>query len=265
MKLTRSFYVLVILLLCISIEACKTKKIAQVEPPKKEIVKDLSDKNKDVFFKQVIAEKNTTDALSFSSEAEYKDDKQSATINIEVQAKRNQYIFLNAKAFGIVNVARVMISPDSIRILDLINRKYISASYRFMQSYSTAPIGFEQLQNMVWANAMFDPKAGNTTIDSLGEFINLIQNLGATEQKASYSKSLKTQSVVLTEQAKMQEMRVKFGNFKWIEGIHYPHQIVINITGEKKVDCTFTINNFAPIIRKEPQFVVPKSYKVQVY
>jgi hypothetical protein len=246
--------------------SCKTKKVKSGDASPIPIEKELISNNaSEVFFNKIIAHKNSTNEISYSAEADYKDSKQSVSLNMEILAKRNQYIFLNAKAFGLVNVARVMIKQDSIRILDLINRKYISASYRFMEGYSSAPIGFEQLQNLVWANAIFDPKVGSTSIDSLGQYLILLLDMGNTKQKATYSKSLFTQSVVLTEQGKTQEMQVNYSDFKEVDGINYPHNILINIQAEKNVECKFSISNFAGSIKKEPQFAVPKSYKVQVF
>jgi hypothetical protein len=265
-NIKRLFTATLFIVLSIAFVGCKTKKAKVDKGLLSSIAKDSKGNNKlDVLFNTVIANKNNSDAISFSSEADYKDAKQSVTLNIEVAAKRDQYIFLNAKAFGLVNVARVLIKQDSIRIIDLINRKYISASYRFMQNYSSAPIGFKELQNLVWGNAMFDPKVGLTSVDSLGQFLVLLFDLGNTKQKASYSKNFQTQSVVLSEQGKSQEMQVNFSNFKEVDGIYYPHGVLINILAEKNVECKFSISNFAGSIKKEPQFVVPKSYKVQVF
>jgi hypothetical protein len=262
-KLAFGFYLFLGLNL---IYACKSKKTTNKPVEKKdEVVVERKNGTNDVFFNRIISQKNSSDALSFQAEADYNDGKQSVTLSMDVSAKRDQYIFLSAKAFGIVNVARVLIQPDSIRIMDMVNRKYISASYQFMRNFSSAPITFEQLQNLAWANAMFDPKTPNTQIDSFGNSILLVMNLGSTLQKATYSKALKSESVVLSEQSKSQEMLVKYGDFKLVDGIFYPHEILINIQAEKKMECKFLINNFATSIKKDPQFVIPKSYKVQVY
>lgn len=245
--------------------SCKTKKLA-VKPEEKPVVKEEKGVSAyEVLFARVISSKNNSPALSFSANADYNDGKQSAELGMEVMAKKDQYIFMNVKALGFVNVARVMIQPDSIRIIDLIHRTYISASYRYMKNYSNAPIGFEQLQNMVWGNAMFDPILGQTQADSLQQILKLITEISGARQIAVYTAGLKTKSVALTEQGKAQEMLVDFDDFKFVDGMNYPHSIVIHIQGEKKVECKFTISNFAGIIKKEPQFVVPKSYKVQVY
>jgi hypothetical protein len=118
---------------------------------------------------------------------------------------------------------------------------------------------------MVYAQTFYDPEISSTTLDSLGQQLILLLNVGSTQQKAFYNKDLLLQSVLLTEQAQQQQMQVDYANFKNIDGINYPHDLVINISGEKKMECKFTISNFVGSIKKEPQFVIPKSYKVQVY
>lgn len=252
--------------LIFGLASCKSKKaITPAEPKPAAFKTTAKESNKANVFANIVLRKNEAQAFSFAAEADYFDGKQSVTLNMDVSAKKNQYIYLNAKALGFVNVARVMIQPDSIRILDLINRKYISASYQFMRNFTQAKLGFYELQNMVWANAFYDPNMDKTLLDSLGQQLILLLDVGSAQQKAVYNKDHQLQSVLLTEQAKSQQMQVDFANFKNIDGINYPHEVVINISGEKKMECKFAISNFAGNIKKEPQFVIPKSYKVQVY
>lgn len=246
--------------------SCKLKKpILQTEPNLATLNAGVLDSKKAGILSNILQLKNSPQAFSYLAEADYFDGKQSVTLNMDVSVKKNEYIYLNVKALGFVNVARVMVQPDSIRILDLINRKYISASYQFMKNFTQAKLGFYELQNMVYAQTFYEPNISNTILDSLGQQLILLLNVGSTQQKAFYNKDFLLQSVLLTEQAQQQQMQVDYANFKNIDGINYPHELVINISGEKKIECKFTISNFAGSIKKEPQFVIPKSYKVQVY
>ncbi len=257
----------VILLTCLcgfTLLSCKTRKlkVGQGAPDKPAVIVMDS-------FEQLLANvnshKNISDAIYYKADAEYKDAQFEVTLDIEVQALRDQYIWLNARAMGLLNVARIIIRPDSIRIIDLQRKLYISASYNFMRSFTSAPIQFEQLQNMVWGNAMFDPKLPAASLDSFSKVITILMELGATQQVSVYNDQLKTQVVSLTEQARNRQMTVNYGNFLRLENNSFPQQIIINIQGEKKLGCKFTLNNFATELKREPQFVVPKSYKVQVY
>jgi hypothetical protein len=78
--------------------ACKTKKVKNNQGIGRSIEKEPKGNNEsDIFFNNIISHKNNTDAISFSAEADYKDSKQSVSLNMEVLAKRDQYIFLSAK------------------------------------------------------------------------------------------------------------------------------------------------------------------------
>ncbi|MDP1726102.1 MAG: DUF4292 domain-containing protein [Bacteroidota bacterium] len=257
-------WVLFVLISGLFLPACKTKKLNVKEAEKAGDTKEKSN-SLELLLDHVNNSKNYSNAIYFKADADYKDNNYEITLDLEVQALHNQYIWINAKALGFLNVARVLIKPDSIRILDLQRKIYISASYNFMQSFTKAPIQFEQLQNMAWGNATFDPKAPNATLDSLNRMITILLNLGSTQQISAHNNLFKTQTVSLTEQGKNQKMTVNYGNFLIQGNNSFPQQIVINIQGEKKVDCKFTLNNFATELKRDPQFVVPKSYKVQVF
>ncbi len=217
------------------------------------------------FLGQVHASKNISENLYYKADADYNDGNNAINLEMEIQAKQGQYIWMNAKAMGFINVARVLFKPDSIRIIDLVNRKYISASYSYLRNFTQTPIQFEQLQNLVWGNALFDPKASNSTIDSLNQYVSILFQLGTSQQMSIHDNHLKTQTVSITEQLKNQKMTIKYSNFL-IQGKNtFPQQVVINIRGEKIIDCKFAFSNFATEIKRDAQFVVPRSYKVQIY
>lgn len=257
---------LIYLSLLLILFSCKTKKMVQQEAQKSPEIKEAAVPNtQKTVLQAILSSKKDVPAFSYQAEADYFDGKQTLTLSMDISFKKNQYIYMSAKALGFVNVARVMIQPDSIRILDLINRRYISASYTFMRNFTQVKLGFNELQNLIMANAFFDPNTNKSTLDSVGLNWITALDLGTGVQKAYYQSNFETQSVLLIEQAKNQQMQVDYANFKMVDGVSYPHQVVINISGEKKMECKFSINNFAGSIKKEPQFVIPKSYKVQVY
>lgn len=253
-----------VLLLLVLTLACKSKKAVTPKPAEPIAKKSEENIGTGLLFQNVIKQKNNSEYFWFESNADYKDGKQDAELSVEVMAVKGQFIFMNVKALGFVNVARVMIQPDSIRILDLIHRTYISASYQYLRNFSSAPLNFENIQNLAWANAPFDPTLSGTKIDSSNGSLNLITQIGSAFQQAVYNSVLTPQQIRLTETGKPETMDIHFKKFKEMDGLRYPMDIVINIQGEKKMNCTFSISKFA-LIKKSPQFVVPRSFKVMVY
>lgn len=259
----RNGLVLVIALSVIG-SACKTKKAMPARVAEKPVALPKTNNPMERFVGMVVASKNNGAAISFSADVDYKDNKQEVSLNVDLSAKRGEYIYMNAKAMGFVNVARIIMRPDSIRILDLLNRKYISASYRYMQAFSGVPLTFENLQNLIWANAAFDPTLFSR-VDSSSLPWQVFTAINSLSQRASYNRELKAEDLQYTEVEKKVNMKVQYRQFSEVDGLRYPGQILINIEGEKKVECRFAISNFATVVTKEPQFVVPRSYKVMVY
>lgn len=262
--MNRNIFRLVLVLLVI-VSACKTKKPSVVQATDVPLENAKAISSNTLLFDEIGAAKNTGEALRYMADADYKEGKTNISLAMEINAKKGNYIWLNAKAYGLVNVARVLIKPDSIRILDLINKKYISASYNYLGRFTSAPLGFTELENLVWGNALFDPIPEKTTIDSNTQ--NLILNLVLEKmsQKATYSKQYKTEAVWLTEQGSTRSMAVKYANLEQVAQNAFPKDLVINIDGEKKVECRFTLSNFAYDVKQDPSFNIPRSYKVEVF
>jgi hypothetical protein len=242
--------------------ACKSRKhrLGNREVATKPLVPDSAAR----FVDRFMLNRNSAAAIYFNGDAAYRDASQEATLEVEVQAEKDQYIWMNVKAMGFVNVARILIKPDSIRIIDLINKTYTSASYNYLRSFTSAPIGFVQLQNLLSGNALFDPQNGTISDTSTVPY-TVTMDVGGVQQVAVYNNAYKAQSVALIEQARNQQMSVIYRDFIAIGNNAFPQQIEINIQGEKKLGCKFSLNNFAAEKKRDPQFVVPRSYKVQVY
>lgn len=255
---------LTIIVILSGLSSCRSKKQAVKEPAKVLTTQPKVNDSMLALIDPILAAKNVGSAMSYDADIDYKDKQQNISLSVEITAKRDAYIFLTAKAIGFVNVARIMIQPDSIRIIDLINRTYISASYRYMRNYSSAPLSFENIQNLVWANAAFDPQVGSV-VDTSGKPMKLITALGDVLQYAFYDESRRTEHFVLAEPTRARNLVVRYLKLTEMDGLHYPKQIVINIEGEKNMECKFSISNFAATIHKDPQFVVPRTYKVLVY
>jgi hypothetical protein len=259
------FILRILIALIIVVSACKTKKPSAAQPADLTIENAMAIPAKALLFDEIGAAKNTGDGLRYLADADYKEGKTNISLAMEINARKGNYIWLNVKAYGLVNVARVLIKPDSIRILDLINKKYISASYNYLGRFTSAPLGFTELENLVWGNALFDPIPENTTIDSSTQNVILNLVLEKMNQKATYSKQYKTEAVWLTEQGNTRSMAVKYANLEQVAQNAFPRDLVINIEGEKKVECRFTLSNFAYDVKQDPSFNVPRSYKVEVF
>lgn len=261
--MSKSYSFLLLLAIVVFMGACKTKKnLSSTKPePKGTAVEELS---RQKLVENILQQKNSSEWLYAKAEVNYKDDKQDLSFDMEIQAHQDDYIWLNARAMGLLNVARILIKPDSIRIIDLMNKVYISASYDYLKKFSPSPIGFKQLQNIVWGNAPFDPTA-TSKIDTTTQKLLITLLVGNGQQESGYLSNLKTQKTTLLDLQTRRSMSIDHEHFMDFGQNSIPSTRIFNIQSEKKVECRFQLNNIALSFKREPSFVIPKTYKVLVY
>ncbi|MFY8020597.1 MAG: DUF4292 domain-containing protein [Bacteroidia bacterium] len=257
----RLLTIILTLIVIIGISACKTKKTVQAKSEfNNKSVKRIAN-----LVELTKKAKNSENLLYYKADVSYKDAKQDISLDMEIQLSKDKYIWMGIKALGFVNVARVMIQPDSIRILDLMNKVYISASYEYMRNFTSAPIQFEQLQNIFMGNAPFDPSFPGANIDTTGTELKISQFFASTLQNSYHFPDYKAHSATLKDTLQKQELTILYDHFNETGQNKFPSTIEIHIQSEKKVDCKFELNNFAFSQKREAQFAVPKTYKVKVY
>lgn len=238
--------------------ACKTKKVAQnnvaVKPVKVNTVSNLCN--------SVALAQNNSNYYYFTSSARYKDASLNQDLNLEVQCKKGEFIWVNVKVL-FVNVARIMFTTDSVRIINYINREYSSASYAFLQKYTPLYLSYKQIEQLVYGNLLFDAVAEKSTIDSSsGIFLRTL--VPGAEQWAALGSNHKPTEVILKENTG-KKVKVNYSAPAANNNNAWPTHITIHIESEKKVDCELDNSNLAFELKREPSFVVPKSYKVQVF
>ena len=152
----------VILLLCLLLAACGTKKQAvtstTVTPdaseatvsPLKHIVETVNANRQDETF--ATAKMN----LALSS-----GDK-SASVGGTLRMKRNDVIQLSLVTLGIFEVARLEMTPEYFMGIDKVNKQFVKAAYEDVSLFKSAGIDFYTLQALFW-DELFVLGAGKAT------------------------------------------------------------------------------------------------------
>ena len=106
--------------------------------------------------------KKTAEWLSAKAAIKYKDDHQRMSLTSHIRVRKDSVIWLNVKKLGI-EAARVQITPDSIIVLDRINKQYIAKDFSYVSrqfSFPTAvaqSLDFQALQAIFLGNPVFIP------------------------------------------------------------------------------------------------------------
>ncbi len=134
-----------------SVYSCKTRKAAQpaasvadVKPMKGDSVESLLSKVEEYSFK--------AEWMSAKANVTIIDSSQETSFNINLRMRKDSIIWISVSPLLGIEVARVMITPDSIKVLDRLHSKYQSSSFEYINKLLQMKVNFEIVQALLTGN-----------------------------------------------------------------------------------------------------------------
>ena len=217
---------------------------------------------KEIVLKTIDANENTFGFYQARAKASYKDDKQSVDLDLNIMMEKDRYIWMSVTALLGIEVARVLITPDSVKILDRLHRKCILTDFNYIQRMSNVPLRLQNLQNMVIGNTLFSNSVQKREVDTIMGVLAVYTAFGTQKQNTFYSPQFKAQRTTVAERDQSREMKISYSQFSHFNTNSYPSAIDINIRAEKNLSCTFELSNFVFEKKREAQFTIPSGYEV---
>lgn len=148
-----------------------------------------------------------------------------ATMNIRI--KKDEMIWISVTAIAGLEVARVVITPDSMKILNRLESTYTQKPFNFIHQFTNDQINFRTLQSILIGNTITEFVTtdsevflrGNQTLLS-GVLKNLTGNILLNE----HNKVVQTN---LTDEKADQNLDVDYADFIEIAGRNIPHSVLI--------------------------------------
>lgn len=255
---SRISYILIIVLLA---SACKTKK--KINIPVGEQPKELSAAQASTIKS---FELSNLDFHSFSGKAktriELGETGQDVTLNLRMQ--RDKAIWVSVTATLGVEVARLLITPDSIKVLNKFQGEYLAKPFNYIHRYTNKGVDFTMLQDLLMANV--SPTLLRTdqvqVASAQDEFIVV-----GIKEDLSYqyrlNKNNRPFSLILQRIGANQNLEAYYNDFVKTTGYNFPQTMTLNMTGDymkMKAQMSFSKVEFNEKI--EMPFTVSSRYKV---
>lgn len=150
--MNRNILYLLIVLLGFSASGCKVKKVpqsaahTQLELSKEDAfkIKLIDDIHKTTFdFNYVTAKakvKITREGKDFS-------------LTFNIRAQKNERVWISVNALGGIEVARVLMTKDSVKIIDRFSKQYHAADYTFLSGILKTDVNFQLIQDLMFGNS----------------------------------------------------------------------------------------------------------------
>jgi hypothetical protein len=255
------FWTFCCLLVIVASNSCKSKKVI----PTKTLETKLPQEGptaKEVVLNTIDANTNNFSFYQSRAKVNYKDDKQKVELDVNLIMEKDQYIWMSVTAVLGIEVARVMITQDSVKILDRLHRKYIAADFDYIQRMSNVPLKLNNLQNLIVGNTVFNNSVQKSEVDTVLGILSVSTLINTQKQTTFYNTNYKVNRTLIAEQNQSRQLNISYPTYANFDQNVYPSTLNINIRAEKNIECTFELSNFVFTKKREAQFTVPSGYEV---
>lgn len=141
---------LAILLSLILAAACRPSKKITTAEPKKCSLDHKSAKTLIAFLKQ---NELKFDRLSAKFSVDFRVDSNSYSFNVTMRAKRDSIIWMSISPLLGIEVAKAVLTKDSLMFVDKINGRYFKGDLNYISKILQADVDFEMLQSLLTGNS----------------------------------------------------------------------------------------------------------------
>lgn len=241
------------------VSACKPKKEIVVAPPKAETKVDNSKAETLTLLNSKQLKFNT---LSLKAKATLDIDGNANDVTMNFRIKDKETIWVSITAIGgLAEVARALITPDSIKIQNKLKSEYLKKPFSYIYNFTNRQVNFNTLQAILTGNAMgdflidkSDVRLENGSWVVSGAKANL-------DYKLLFNTLLKVSETNLNDAKSGQALKVTYTDYQKLNESLFPGSLKINtLSGAKKINVDLQYVKIDGNVPVEFPFTVPKRY-----
>jgi len=182
------------------------------------------------------------------------------TLNIHI--KKDQKIWISVTAIAGIEVARVLITPDSILIINRLQSEYVKKPFSYLNKIAGDQVNFQSLESLFIGNAVPQMINENADLQSASGNTTLTGNLSGFVYTLTLGTDLRVNQTALNNQAVGQSMQITNSAFVAVGTKVLPSQIdMTSVVKDKKlaVNLHYIKEDFD--LPLEYPFTIPPRYK----
>ncbi len=158
-----------------------------------------------------------------------------------------------------IEAVRVLLTPDTVKVIDKLNRHYAIEPYSYLKRFSEADITFGTIQNIISGNAAFINDSFRTDSITNYYFGNCRQR--SLTHEMAITKAFRIFASVIADTLSSEMISIKNSDFTFVEYEYFPFDIRIEAFSKNKTSSiTLNYSNVAINIPVELKFSIPHTY-----
>lgn len=266
-----------VLLTSLFVLGCKSRKVVVITPPPADTsaVVPYPYFLPDSLFQAIKQADAPLQTFAARASVEAEMNKESKSFQANIRIKRDSAVWISISPALGIEVARVLITRDSIKFINRLNGSYFKGDIHYLNQMMQVDVNFEMIQAVLTGNAYLHYSVDKYISDrENGERIlstfkkrrlrreNELDMPQILSQEIWFSPVYqKITRMELTDYKPLRKLSVQYPNFEVIEGIKVPRTLVVQASAEKQVKIQLDYSKQTVNKEQNLPFVIPDDYE----
>ena len=230
--LNKGIFVLVLIGLLAS---CKAKKVVvsdPVLPP--EVSIPTGENPKQAKIKLITNKQTTFNTLSIKAKAALTIGNNSNDVTMNIRIKNNEAIWVSVTAIAGLEVARALITPDSVKVINRLENEYVKKPFSYIHEFTNDKIKFATLQSVMVGNLIPEFINESTEVNIKERQSELKSIIGTMIYEVLGNDQDEVVQTKLSDAGAGQSLLATYGDFQTIMQQQIPHAILMKSQAKNK-------------------------------
>ena len=247
--------------------SCKTKHLAATELVNKQPSEDI----------MTLMKKNQfhykTLSLKFNADVQNGEETNNFSGNIYIV--KDSTIWVSVQKMG-MEAFRILLTPDSVKMLDRINKVYIAGDYFVLSQMLKSGFDFDLLQAVITGNDMEKYESTGFIAEKENETY-VLSNENRKKQAGIFVSDSLNQKIMIrtgdykiikntmskTTDSTLKTMEAAYSEFMDFEGQKFPQKLDIQLSDTRTINASIVFTRISPEKKENSPFSVPASYSIK--
>ncbi len=240
---------------------CKAKKMATA--PVSNTAPVVVDNSKTNTIAAIKSRQLNFNTFSGRASAQLNVDNNDRNVNMNIRIERGKQIWVSISVTALVTieVARAVITPDSIKMLNKLESVYIKKPFSYVHNYAGKQVNYATVEALLTGNPVQEFLSTDADLKNVNGNVSLSGIIQELLYTMLFNPELKVKQLDLSNNAQQQSLQVINSSFVLVDGRTLPSQIAISSSVKgKKIMVNLEYSKVELDRQLDYPFNIPGSY-----
>ncbi|WP_207533765.1 DUF4292 domain-containing protein [Desertivirga arenae] len=210
------------------------------------------------------AKQPSFNTLAIKAKADLKINNNSNDVSMSIRIKNSETIWVSVTAIAGLEVARALITPDSIKIMNRLQNEYMRKPFSYIYQFTSRQIDFKAIQGLFTANAFPNTLTESASFTATASQVEVKGQLSELMYNMIFNNRRNMLQNQVTDNANGQKLSVTYDSFGVINNQELPQIVNINsVANNKTIAIALRYNSVSIDEPVDFPFNVPKRFTVK--